>query len=88
MGKSHSHSQKHMPEGVPQQSCLCTDYRKLNSILPAVTPAVGPKKGASELMPLHKIDKLFALLKGVKYFIAMDLRSGYYHIKLDEESIP
>ena len=39
-------------------------------------------------MPLPKIDKLFALLKGAKFFTALDLQSGYYHIKLDEESIP
>ena len=39
-------------------------------------------------MPLPRIDELFALLKGAKYFTALDLRSGYYHIKLDEKSIP
>ena len=39
-------------------------------------------------MPLPKIDELFTLLKGKKYFTALDLHSGYYHIKLDEESIP
>ena len=38
-------------------------------------------------MSLPKINELFALLKGVKYFIALDLWSCYYHIKLDEESI-
>ena len=31
---------------------------------------------------------LFALLKGAKYFTALDLCNGYYHIKLNEESIP
>ena len=46
------------------------------------------KKGVFTLMPLPKIDKLFALLQGAKYFTALDLCSGYYHIKLDEESIP
>ena len=39
-------------------------------------------------MPLSKIDDVFALLKGVKYFTALDLSSGYYNIKLYEESIP
>ena len=39
-------------------------------------------------MPLPKIDELFAWLKGAKYFTALDLHSGYYHIKLDKESIP
>ena len=35
-----------------------------------------------------KIDELFTFLKGAKYFTALDLHSGYHHIKLDEESIP
>ena len=39
-------------------------------------------------MPLPKMDELFTLLKGVKFFIALHMRSGYYHIKLDDESIP
>ena len=39
-------------------------------------------------MPLPKIYELFALLKGVKYFTALDLQRSYYHIKLDVESIP
>ena len=49
---------------------------------------MGTKKSAFALMPLPKIDELFALLKGVKYHTALDLQSGCYHIKLDEESIP
>ena len=39
-------------------------------------------------MPLSKLDELFALLKGAKYFTALDLCIGYYHNKLDQESIP
>ena len=35
-------------------------------------------------MPLSKIDELFALLKGPRYFTALDLHSGYYY----KESIP
>ena len=42
------------------------DYRKLNSLLQEVKPAAGTKKGAFTLMPLPKIDELFALLKGAK----------------------
>ena len=79
---------KHPPEGVPQQFCLCIDFRKLNSLLPAVTPAMGTKKGTFALMPLPKIDKPFAQLQEARYFTALDLQIGYYHIKLDEESIP
>ena len=55
-----------MPECAPQQFHLSIDYRKVNSLLPAVTPAGGNKKGAVTLMPLSKINELFALLKGVK----------------------
>ena len=39
-------------------------------------------------MPLPKIDELFALLNGAKFLTALNLRSGYYNIKLDEEFIP
>ena len=49
---------------------------------------MGTKKGAFTLTPSLKIDELFALLKGAKYFTALDLHSGNYHIKFDEESIP
>ena len=88
MGKPHCSSEKCTHEGLPQQFYLCIDYRKLNSLLLAVTPATGTKKGTFELMPLPKIDELFTLLKGTKYFTAPDLCSGFYHIKLDEVSIP
>ena len=49
---------------------------------------MGTKKGTLTLIPPLKIDELFALLKGAKYFTALDPQSGYFHIKLDEESIP
>ena len=60
-------------EGAPQQFHLCINYRKVNSLLPALTPVEGTKKGTLTLMPLPKIKELFALLKGAKYFIALDL---------------
>ena len=78
---------KHTPECLPQQFQLYIDCRKSNSLLLAVTPAMGTKKGAFALMPQPKIDKLFTLLKEAKYFTALDLHSGCYHINLDEESI-
>ena len=46
----------------------CIDYRKLNSLLPAIPPATGTKKGALASMPLPEIEKLFTLLKGAKFF--------------------
>ena len=39
-------------------------------------------------MVLPKIDELLTLLKGTKFFTALNLQSGYYQIILDEESMP
>ena len=64
---------KHTPEGSPQQFQLCIDYRKLKSLLSTITPATGTKKGTLTIMALPKIDKLFTLLKGAKFFTALDL---------------
>ena len=76
---------KHTPQGSPQQFHLCIDYRKLNT---SITPARGTEKGTFALVSLPKIDELPALLKAEKYFTALNLHCGYYHIRLDEESIP
>ena len=79
---------KHIPEGTTQQFKLCIDCKTLNSLLPSLTPARCTKKGAFTLMPLPKIDDLFALLKIAKYCTTLHLHSGYYQIKLDKESVP
>ena len=64
---------------------MCVDYRRLNKIQPEVTKAdVG--KGCISLIPLPKIDELYAKLKGFKVFSSLDLRSGYYHIGLTESA--
>ena len=84
MGKPYYSCQKHTPEGSPQHFRLYVYYRMLNSLLPSVTAATGTKKGIFTLMPLPKTDELFKLLKGAKYLTALDLCSGYYHIKLDK----
>ena len=39
-------------------------------------------------MPLQKIDKIYARLKGSKIYSTFDMRSGYYHMVLSEESRP
>ena len=38
------------------------------------------------LIPLPKIDEMYANLCGARVFTMLDLRSGYYHIGLDKES--
>ena len=39
-------------------------------------------------MPLPKIDEIYAQLKGSKIYSTFDMRSGYYHMVLSEESRP
>ena len=45
-------------------------------------------KGCISLVPLPKIDELYAKLQGYNIFSTLDLRSGYYHIGLSEEAKP
>ena len=66
---------------------MCVDYRKINKLQPKVTKADGGK-GCISLIPLPKINELYAKLKGYKVFSSLDLRSGYYHIGLTESAKP
>ena len=40
------------------------------------------------IWPMPKAEDIFSQLNGTKYFSTLDLRAGYYHIPLDEETIP
>ena len=66
---------------------MCVDYRKINKLQPEVTKADGGK-GCISLIPLPKIDELYAKLKGYKVFSSLDLRSGYNHIGLKDSAKP
>ena len=55
---------------------LCVDYRALNEVT------------IKNKYPLPRIDDLFNQLKGVKYFSKIDLRSGYFQLKIRESGIP
>ena len=55
--------------GEPPRRCMCVDYRRLNKLQPEVTKADGGK-GCISLIPLPKIDELYAKLKGFKVFQA------------------
>ncbi|MCG8430404.1 MAG: reverse transcriptase, partial [Candidatus Omnitrophica bacterium] len=72
--------------GEPPRRRLCIDFRKINALQPEVLD--GKSKGRATLIPLPKIDDLFARLKGAQIFSTLDLRSGYYHISLSKESQP
>ena len=73
--------------GKPPRRRMCVNYRRINKLQPEVTNADGGKRCIS-LIPLPKIDELYAKLKGYKVFSSLDLRSGYYHISLTESAKP
>ena len=67
---------------------MCVDFRKINELQPK-TQRVDKQtdtQGNLSLIPLPKIDEMYANLRGAKIFTTLDLRSGYYHITLDNES--
>ena len=73
--------------GKPPKRRMCVDYQRINKLQPEVTNADGGK-GCISLIPLPKIDELYAKLKGYKVFSSLDLRSGYYHIGLTDSAKP
>ena len=74
--------------GEPPKQRLCVDYRALNSLLPPVKKAYSKAKGILTLVPLPKIDEIYARLKESNIYSTFDMRSGYYHMVLSEESRP
>ena len=73
--------------GEPPQRRMCVDFRKLNKTQPEVHNMNGGK-GCISLVPLPKIDELYAKLQGYKIFSTLDLHSGYYHIGLSHSAKP
>ena len=71
--------------GEPPKKRLCIDFRKINDLQQKVITE-GKSKGCLSLIPLPKIDEMYAKLKGAKFFLTIDLRSGYYHIALGKDS--
>ena len=67
---------------------MCVDYRMLNQLLPKVDKAHSKAKGVLTLVPLPKIDEIYAKLEGSTIYSTFDIRSGYYHLELNEESQP
>ena len=67
---------------------MCMDFRKINELQPKMqrVDKQTNTQGNLSLIPLPKIDEMYANLHGAKIFTTLDLRSGYYHIALDKES--
>ena len=79
---------KRTAPGEPPKRRLCVDYQALNSLLPPVKKAFSKAKGVLTLVPLPKIDEIYARLKGSNIYSTFDMRSGYYHMVLSEKSRP
>ena len=54
---------------------MCIDYRKLNQVT------------VKNKYPLLRIDDLFDQLQGARVFSKIDLRSGYYQLKIKPEDV-
>ena len=69
---------------------MVIDYRQLNKrIITSRAPDRNGKIGkVIANYPIPTIESLLARLEGCKYFSILDLRSGYHHIGLSEQSKP
>ena len=74
--------------GEPPRRRMCVDYCMLNQLLPKVDKAHSKAKGVLTLVPLPKIDQIYAKLEGSTIYSTFDMRSGYYHLELNQESQP
>ncbi|UYV74255.1 hypothetical protein LAZ67_11002642, partial [Cordylochernes scorpioides] len=52
---------------------FCVDYRKLNEVT------------VKDVYPIPRIDDVMDTLQGSKYFSAIDLRSGYWQVEIEEK---
>ena len=78
---------KTSPGELPHRR-MCVDYRMLNSLLLKVEKAHTKAKGVLTLVPIPKIDEIYAKLEGSTVYSTFDMRSGYYHLELTPESQP
>jgi hypothetical protein len=67
---------KHLVKKKDGSQRMCIDYRSLNEVT------------IKNNYPLPRIDDLFDQLKDAKYFSKIDLRSGYYQLKIRLSDIP
>ena len=64
---------KRTTPGEPPKWRLCVDYRAINSVLPPVKKAFSKAKGVLTLVPLPKIDEIYAHLKDSKIYSTFNM---------------
>ena len=79
---------KRTAPGEPPKCRLCVNYRALNGLLPPVQKAHSKAKGILSLVPLPKIDEIYARLQGSGVYTTLNMRSGYHHLVLSKKSRP
>ena len=72
------------PGELPKRR-LCVDYRAVSRLLPPVKKAFSKAKGVLTLVPLPKIDEIYACSK---FYSTFDMRIGYYNMVLSEKARP
>ena len=77
---------KKTAQGEPPRRHMCVDYCILNSLLLRVDKAHSKAKGILTLVPIPKIDEIYAKLEGLTIYPTFDMRSAYYHLELTPES--
>ena len=66
--------------GEPQRRRFYMDYQVLNNLLSPVVQVYSKAKGVFILVPLLKIDEMYAKLVSSRIYSTLDLRGDYYHI--------
>ena len=79
---------KRSAPGEPPKRHMCVDYRALNKLLPPAKKAHSNAKGVLSLVPLPKIDEIYACLKGSKVENTLDMHSGYHHVEMTKTARP
>ena len=79
---------KKTPAGEPPRRRMCVDYHMLNQLLPKVDKVHSKARTVLTLVPLPKIDEIYAKLEVSTIYSTFDMRSGYYHLELSPESQP
>ena len=74
--------------GEPPRCRMCMDFRRINVLQPKMqrVDKQTDTQGNLSLIPLPKIDEMYANLHDAKIFTTLDLWSCCYHIALDDES--